>query len=584
MRVLFTKSKKYKSIKSKMVNNQALIIIMVIFIITIVTYWVSLNLLIKDTMQVNSELVKVMNQSFDDMVTSFKRNYNYITVRRELHSLLKVEYENVNDNQFHVTNGLIHNFILSQSTFIYEIHGFYLYDNLGNMRVGFKRSYVPGEPDNIYPVLYPEDFSPFGNVTISEKDGSLLFKRKILDMDTQKGLGYSVIVFDKSYIEKHLNAVSPNENRFVVLLDEKGSVIEHSYTNNEAVGHIYESVSTTGNGSFIENIEGLGKSVVTINTSKLTDWSIVSVISVKSLSQSSATLSWIIMIIGIFGVMFGVIFTNISTKRLLTPITELTELVQKVDYNENFNLQFEYGKKDEIGTLGNSFNHMVNKIKSLITEVYFEEIKRKEAQMQALQAQVNPHFLYNTLDCINWLAEFNMTDKIKRVTIAFANIMKASARDEKKIMVESELEYARDFLTIYKVSLDNKLSYEIHAEEELLTLMIPKLILQPFIENAVVHGIKKRLEGGFIQINAFKRNDKAVFQIMDNGIGIPDSRLKEIREYVENRDIHGRLGGIGIKNTLDRLFIYYGENVEFIIESSESLGTLIEISIGPAAF
>jgi len=150
--------------------------------------------------------------------------------------------------------------------------------------------------------------------------------------------------------------------------------------------------------------------------------------------------------------------------------------------------------------------------------------------------------------------------------------------------VESELEYARDFLTIYKVSLDNKLSYEIHAEEELLTLMIPKLILQPFIENAVVHGIKKRLEGGFIQINAFKRNDKAVFQIMDNGIGIPDSRLKEIREYVENRDIHGKLGGIGIKNTLDRLFIYYGENVEFIIESSESLGTLIEISIGPAAF
>lgn len=568
-----------------MLFYQIVMVSILIGSIGIVSYFVSVNLMVRDVKSLDYELVNVMNRSFDEMVTSFKRFFNYVTMNEEIQIQLKQPYNSTDSTEFHEINGRLSKLLLEQTIFIDEIHSCYLFDDRQNLRAGFKRKYIRHEPEVIYPVVDPADFSGFGDVTMEQQDGFLLFKRKILDMQDHQGIGYLVVVYDKARIQQQMDIVNPNEYRNIILLDETGSTIASNNKDQTNTQSILHSLPTDLVNDVIE-LPGYGKSVVTTSNSNLTKWSIISITSVYHLSQSSRIISWVTLRIGIIGLSAAAVTIVIFTSHLLTPISELTSVVRAMQQNNNFSQRFEPVKDDEIGILGKSFNHLMQQVEDLITEVYDEELRRKDAQLQALQAQINPHFLYNTLDCINWLAEFGRTQDIKTVSMAFANIMKMSAKDQKLVTVEEEMHYVRDFLAIYRITLQDRLQCDISVAPELLELHLPKLILQPLVENAVIHGIKKRAGLGTLRINGMIRGESVVFQIIDNGMGFRPEHVAEIRRYIQalhDKAALDALCGIGIKNVLDRLEIFYGRHFTFTVESNESMGSLVEISIEAAA-
>lgn len=570
--------KRYHSIKAKIILYQVLTLSIVIAFIGLLSNITLRRRVISDAQQIDVELVRVMNQSFDEMTASFKRMFNYVTMNEELQRLL--QYTSPEDGNVYLeANRRIHSIAVNQTVFVKQIHAFYVFD-LENLRIGYKRRYVFGEPEQLYSPLNTQDFSPLGNVTIEERDGTLLFLRTIRSLQTLDPIGYAVATFDKAYIQKHINTVNPNQSRVLLLLDQNQRLIAHNRSDQQAQAML-ESLKPPYH-SAVQMLENVGQSVVTVDQSAVTGWRVISITPVRQLSQSYMIIPQLVIWIGVLGLLMGSFATYLYATSFVRPIQRLTRLVKKVEKDNDFSIRFEYNVQDEVGALGHSFNHMIQTIRRLINDVYYEEIQRKDAQLRALQAQVNPHFLYNTLECINWLAEFNKPDQIKSITIAFSNIMKASARPDKLVTVSQEIALAKDLLTIYEISLQGKLKTYVHIQQKLLERRIPKLILQPLIENAVIHGIKKSIGGGSLQVSGTIRDNRAVFQVMDDGAGMPEALAAAIHAYVRGektqRDDQTQIG-IGIRNVIDRLHVFYGSNVGFTVRSHPGLGTQIEIAI-----
>lgn len=582
------KIKLKKSIKFKMCLYQIILVVFIILITGIINYIFSINLMIKDVKKLDFELVSVMSKSFDSMAKNFKKQFNFITMNEEIQNCLKQNYISNNTTEFHEVNNKLKSLILDQTIFMDEIHSFYLYDTQ-NIRVGFKKRYIKGEPEIIYDKLNFDDFSDKGRVTIEERDNFLLFKRQILDLQTNETIGYLVMIYDKINMQQQIDIVNVNNNRIIFLVDENGDIISGEYNidfkeniDDNIINYVIYNIKSTN--STILNLNNYGKSIITAHKSSETGWYTISISPIESISNSSKIILRMTIFIGVLWVIIASFTVLIYTNKILKPIVNLRNIVEQISINNNLSLRINYNEEDEIGFLSNSFNNLISKIESLINNVYDEEIKRKDAQLMALQSQINPHFLYNTLECINWLAEFGKMDEIKVVTVSFANIMKISAKDKKIVTIAEEIKYTNDFLSIYKITLQGRLQCDIDIQYNILKYNIPKLILQPIVENAVVHGIKNKIGTGIIKINGFIREEYVVLQVIDTGGSFSEDKIFDINSYIENSDFIAQNLGIGIKNIIDRLKIFYHKNFKFTVQSQPTMGTIVEISILESEF
>jgi len=236
-------------------------------------------------------------------------------------------------------------------------------------------------------------------------------------------------------------------------------------------------------------------------------------------------------------------------------------------------------RKDEIGELTESFNYMLEEINTLIRQVYQEKIAQKNAEVQALQAQINPHFLYNTLDSVNWMlidrGEYDISD----IILSLAGLMRYSIEDENAFVpLEKEIGYVLCYLKIQKNRLEERLEYNVEADESLAAERVPKLILQPIVENAITHGIESRNRKGTIRIALKDLGDEMLISVEDNGIGMTPEQLNHLREEVPDVEKEGHTG-IGVRNVDRRIRLHYGEAYGIFIESTYGEGTIVNLRI-----
>jgi two-component system sensor histidine kinase YesM len=576
-----------KSLKNKLIFSHIITVIIVTILIEIIIYAVAVNMQLKDAKSFDSQMVNQISNSLDNMIVSFKRVLNYVSMNRDLQELLKIDYQSgVDEYQLYALNNKLQSIAVEQTIFVNEIDSLYLYDKKA-LRVYFKRYYKHNEEEKYYPVPDDKYFAQNGSITWRVDGKTVAFNRIIKDLDSQKNIGYLTVTMHKNYIQEKINAIRSNQNRFIIITDEFDNVIVHNYEEGEenlskilkSIKNFKEYKNQQSKESSIQDIESIGKSLVTTYQSDFSRWKIISFIAISELTKGPAVMARWIYYVGISGLIIGVIISLISSNRLVKPVNLLTYLMDEVE-KENFDVRIKINSNDELGRLGTSFNNMVEKINNLISKVYQEEIKLKNAEIKALQAQINPHFLYNTLDCINWLAEFGKTNDIRCVTIALANLMKASANNKKKmIAVANELENIKAYLSIYKISLQDKFQYYIDVDEKILELYIPKLILQPLVENAIIHGLKKKIGQGNLHIKGFFENDQIIFQVFDDGVGISPGKRESIftEANEENKSVQGT--GSGLQNVRDRIKLIYGEQYGIHIESSEGIGTMVEINM-----
>lgn len=277
-----------------------------------------------------------------------------------------------------------------------------------------------------------------------------------------------------------------------------------------------------------------------------------------------------VFVTGIFVVFFCITFSTLSiwilSKFMVTGIEKLRENMANVEAGK-LEIQVVSTNHDEIGDLIRGFGKMISKIKVLIEEVYEGKIKQKDYEMKALQAQINPHFLYNTLSLINWMALEADREDISNVTLALSSFYRTALNKGNNIIsLEKEIENVKSYINIQLVMHDYEFDVEIDVEEELKQYMILNLILQPIVENSIDHGIDLKTNGrGKLRIEGKHKADEIYLIVSDNGVGMEEELIQTI--------LTKQSKGYGIRNVNERITLYYGEQYQMEIESIIGIGT-----------
>jgi two-component system, sensor histidine kinase YesM len=328
-------------------------------------------------------------------------------------------------------------------------------------------------------------------------------------------------------------------------------------------------------GSFTEIQEGEQR-LVTIKTVKSSGWKIVGISYVDEIIATKKEINSFVLFIIIFGVVFAISISVFVSARISQPIKRLEKSMLKVEKGD-LDICIEAKGEDEVKQLSRSFNLMLARIKQLMEQNVQEQESKRKSELRALQAQINPHFLYNTLDSIVWMAENGKTEGVITMVAALAKLFRISInRGEEIITIRNELEHARNYLTIQEIRYQDKFDWEITADPEVLECKTLKLILQPLIENAIYHGIERTVDKGRIRITASIQDQKVLLQVIDDGLGMSPETLKKV---LSSEPKNGGGYGVGVKNVHERIQLYYGKEYGLQILSELDEGTTVNIEL-----
>jgi len=366
---------------------------------------------------------------------------------------------------------------------------------------------------------------------------------------------------------------------YIYILDQDGSIIYHPQQQLLYSGlkeERIEEVLNTKNRYFVTN-EGDDSRLYTISKSENTGWTIVGVAYTAELMKGKEETQLIYLITAGVLLMVAVILATFMSSTITKPIKVLKDSMKEVEKGNFKNASIALHSNNEIGSLSNSFNVMTQEIQNLMEQNIHEQKQKRKSELKALQSQINPHFLYNTLDSIIWMAEGGRTNEVVLMTSSLAKLMRQSfINQEETVSIDKEIEYVRSYLTIQKMRYKDKLEFEIDIDPFIRQDEIVKLVLQPIVENAIYHGIKYKEEIGLIRIEGFEQNGKIIITIKDNGAGMDEQTLQHILE--ENKENYNS-NGVGVFNVHMRLQLYYGPEYGIRYESILGVGTIATITI-----
>lgn len=280
-------------------------------------------------------------------------------------------------------------------------------------------------------------------------------------------------------------------------------------------------------------------------------------------------------------IVFSVLAAWRISRSIYIPIQKLHDMTSTITKND-LQALVTHDNVDEITELGISFNIMVGRIRDLLDAKVREQENLKKAELRALQAQINPHFLYNTLDAIIWMAESKRTDDVIEIVRALSNFFRISlSKGRDWITIGEEIERTRSYLTIQKMRYHDIVDYQIEQDDGVAGYGVLKLILQPLVENALYHGVKNKRRGGTIVVRAKPWNENDILlQVEDNGIGFTPERLAHLQAELNDESGEIKLeSGFGIGNVHKRIRLYYGKQYGVSIQSENQVGTCVSILI-----
>jgi len=331
-------------------------------------------------------------------------------------------------------------------------------------------------------------------------------------------------------------------------------------------------------GYFVRRIHGQEELFV-YNTLEGVGWKVIGRVKLRELMAGAYNIRNLTGIAVVLCLLFTVVLYFFISDALTHPLRDLKESMGLAE-SGNLDVRAETRNTDEIADLCHGFNGMIVKIKELMESNIREQEELKKSELKALQAQINPHFLYNTLDAIVWMTEANNREEVVQMTKTLSTFFRiVLSKGEEWIRVEEEVEHNRAYLTIQKMRYRDILEYDIEVDAGLAPHKILKLTLQPLVENAIYHGIKNRRSGGTIEIRGTKESgDSMRFEVRDNGVGMSPERLASVRKGLDD-DLTAspHSSGYGLKNVNQRIKLYYGMKWGIRIDSEEGVGTLVSI-------
>lgn len=407
---------------------------------------------------------------------------------------------------------------------------------------------------------------------INKDDEKVSLVRVVNILGTWEGTGILCINVKSSIFEEVSSTLSISEEGAFFLKDMDRTLIYSKYNNESLLQHSMND--SVGVDNRFVSIKGREYYKITDNFTA-PDWSIDVYLPSSEIFESRKEIGTSIFGTVIVSVFVTIIIVLIVSDFITRPIFNLRKIMHEVEKGD-FSKRFDARYNDEIGFLGKSFNSMIRQIKEYIEEIFDNYQKIREKELETLQMKINPHFLYNNLNTINWMAQDMGADNIEIFSRALANYYRLSlSKGNRIITIQEELEHLNNYIIIQKMRYQEYINFVYDIDESIKKYMIVKLTLQPIVENAIFHGIEGKDGEGEITIRGLRAGDTIVFEITDNGIGMSGEKLLELRKSLTEQTSLG----YGLRNVNERIKLYFGEYHGLEIYSEYNEGTKVVVTI-----
>ena len=554
--------------KRKIILITILILTFIVVLVVAVIYKVDIPVQMNNAIVSDSKEVRYVSERLDTAISNYDWFIGTITMNDALQSILKQSYTNSLEEKllnFDLEQTLGSATVLSSDKFGH----IFLYDTrklrsmvLNNM-----------DYDRAYLELDPSRYNSEGNVRWKVEDGQLYIHRAIRDRDSLGLIGYLTISVSENFLQDLLRTA---DTRYTFVYNENGQlVIRNHHDPQLPVNRVSLMADRFDEGPQIVSLEPFGEMLLTTHRSQFSLWTTVSLIPLSQVTEGPRKLAQWIIGIGAVGIMLGTVIIWISANRMIQPLKELSRAMAYVK-QDRFDLQVDIRRKDEFGQLGQSFNRMMKKIDHLISEVYRKELSRKEAEFKALKAQINPHFLYNTLETINWSSKIAGQHHISSMVESLGFLLRSSINLKEPLLpLKQELDIVLHYINIQKIRFEERLDFRLEVPDGLQPITIPKLSIQPLVENAVNYAMERMTETCMIRVEARDAGELIELTVTDNGPGMDEAILERLR----SGDVKPKGSGVGLRNIDERIKLLFGEPYGLDIESRRWEGTVVRLRL-----
>lgn len=393
-------------------------------------------------------------------------------------------------------------------------------------------------------------------------------------------LGVLLVDMNYSSIEQLLEkANTDTSGEYVYLMASDGEIIYHPKQNLIHMG-LYEENNTEAAGyedtTVKENFHG-EKRLVTVKTISYTGWKLISVVPMKSFSMGMTGMRNLVVLLVALTVLAVVILNQMVSARISKPLRRLNDSVKEWEAG-NMNPDIYIGGSMEVEHLGKTLRSTVAQIRQLMDDIVVEQEEKRKSELDALQSQINPHFLYNTLDSIVWMITGERYDDAVFMITQLASLFRISLSKGKTVIkIEDEVKHARNYMNIQKIRYKNSFEVDFQIEEDILDGCIVKLVLQPLLENAIYYGMEFMDGEGEIHVRGYRKDKDVYLEVEDNGLGMPEEEAAELLNGKERPHKHG--SGVGLVNVHSRLKLRFGEAYGLVIHSCPDEGMMVQIHI-----
>ena len=393
-------------------------------------------------------------------------------------------------------------------------------------------------------------------------------------------LGVLLVDMNYSSIEQLLEkANTDTSGEYVYLMAPDGEIIYHPKQNLIHMG-LYEENNTEAAGyedtTVKENFHG-EKRLVTVKTISYTGWKLISVVPMKSFSMGMTGMRNLVVLLVALTVLAVVILNQMVSARISKPLRRLNDSVKEWEAG-NMNPDIYIGGSMEVEHLGKTLRSTVAQIRQLMDDIVVEQEEKRKSELDALQSQINPHFLYNTLDSIVWMISGERYDDAVFMITQLASLFRISLSKGKTVIkIEDEVKHARNYMNIQKIRYKNSFEVDFQIEEDILDGCIVKLVLQPLLENAIYYGMEFMDGEGEIHVRGYRKDKDVYLEVEDNGLGMPEEEAAELLNGKERPHKHG--SGVGLVNVHSRLKLRFGEAYGLVIHSCPDEGMMVQIHI-----
>jgi two-component system, sensor histidine kinase YesM len=398
--------------------------------------------------------------------------------------------------------------------------------------------------------------------------------------DNGEDIGYVICDIDLQEMNKIFNSLSLGKGGYIYMLDSSGTIIFHPQENRiheKMDADFIRGLSGNASGSFRYRTKSNDDFIVYAK-SQATGWILAGSIPYSSITEKARSLRNLTYLLVALSSISIILIAILISNQITRPIKQLIDRIKKVQIHD-FNVkQVNYGQ-GEIAIIGQRFEQMVFEINKLINDVYLSNLKQKETELKVLQSQINPHFLYNSLQLIKAEAVFGHTKEVSEIVTALGDILRYPLHQQDALVpLEEEIQYVKSYLEIYKRRFKGKVDFQFQYEPDVLVFTTPKLILQPIVENCIIHGLKNLSHPGMIFIWIEIKDQRLAIQIMDNGEGIPEHKVKEINEMLLSSQPDSSQN-IGLINVHQRIKLRFGDPYGIHVESQVGEYTKVTVSL-----